>query len=187
GEDILQDLACRVAGQRFLANLPLRGNLEGCEMLATKFLDGFYMRVSTRDGHDKGFYFLAPLGMINADNGRFLDGGVSLQAVLDFHRVNIFRVAQNQVAGAGVDEEESVFVQVTHIAGFQPAIFGNGFCRSFGVVPVFFDDTGTAYADFTGRVGWQFVALFIVDFHLQSRERAACRIRIQGEEFIPVD
>ena len=90
---------------------------------------------------------------LQAHHADFLDVGRLEIVRLDFFRIDVLAVGENDefLAPAG-DEEIAAGIEVAEVAGVQPAVFDR-FGGGVGTIPVALHDDGAADQDFAQRVG----------------------------------
>src|SRR5580693_732619 len=96
----------------------------------------------------------------------------------DLARIDVEATADDQVLLAVDDVVIAVVVNLSDVAGGEPAVGGYGGRRRLGQVPVPFHDVVAADLDLTGLAWWDFVAVRIDDPHLDTFDRVSDRSRL---------
>ena len=75
-----------------------------------------------------------------SDDSAFAYAFDFIDAVFDFARIDVFAVDDDEVFQAVYDVDVAVFIHVSQVAGFEPAVFGEDLLRFFRLVPVALHD-----------------------------------------------
>src|ERR1700722_16934875 len=96
----------------------------------------------------------------------------------DLARIDVEAATNDQVRLAGDDVVIAVVVDLSDVAGGEPAVGGYGGRRRLGQIPVPLHDVVAADLDLTGLAGWDFVAVRINAPHLDTFDRVSDRSRL---------
>src|SRR3954453_20566757 len=171
----LENLAGRIARQRFVAQRDVLRHLEVRHALARMGEDGLDVEALAVVGHDHDPDLLAHHVVGDADRDNLADAGRAGQRALDLDRVDVLAAAVDHVLLAIDDVEQPVLVDPAEVAGVQPAA-DEGLLRGVGVVPVALHDVGPAdqqLADAGLGVG-------PVDREIDDGHREADGVRVLG-------
>ena len=86
-------------------------------------------------------------GMRNSERHGFGNGGMREQDFVDFPRRDFFSAAVDQFLDASGKSKVAVFIEISLIAGSEPAI-GKRFRIRLGIVLILADDVGSLNDDF---------------------------------------
>ncbi|MNO36465.1 hypothetical protein D3C76_265340 [compost metagenome] len=124
--------------------------------------------------HHFGVHGLAPLRVRDADHGGDRHVRVGVERRLDLHRVDVEPAGDDHVLLAVDDEQETLFILVTEVAGLPEAVaeLRRGRLR---VAVVAGNGGPAAQPDFPGVAGCHFPALLVDDDQLDTHRHAPCR------------
>src|SRR5437588_795960 len=108
--------------------------------------------------------------MRNADRRGCGDRGMLIEHFVDFAWINILAAANNHVALAIDDEEESILVPITNIAGMKPAV-AKGLLSSFGILEITFQNVVAAQNDFSKFPVRNVIIVVVNNFHFISNRQ----------------
>src|SRR5271168_410743 len=101
-----------------------------------------------------------------------------VEDLFDLARIDVEAATDDQILLAVDDVVITVVVNLSDVAGGEPAVGGDGGRRRLRQIPVPLHDVVAADLDLTGLARWDFVAVRIDDSHLDTFDRVSDRSRL---------
>src|SRR5690606_37440576 len=149
------------------------GQLVPGQLGAQRIDDAALIERAIRILHHGGNDRFAVIRVRHADDGRFDDARERVERQLDFLGIDVVAAAEDQILGTSDDGEVAVRIQLTDVAGAEPAVGGEFLARLFGHAPVTGEHVRSLDLHHAGRADGQRRIRVVGDAKLHAGQRYA--------------